>query len=176
MKRGAIHLAATLAVAAALAALTGLAAYRGMRTETEGIVGAGASPGPAGLDWMRAEYGLDGARMARIAALHEAHQVVCAAHCAEILRVRAREARLETEGASAAEREATRAEARRIDDACRASVEAHLLAVAEVMGGEAGERYLRALRARVARSGHGHVGEAGPGSGRSEENEHDRGY
>ena len=48
--------------------------------------------------WLRREFHLDGAQLARIQALHAAYQPVCASHCSRIMAAKARLAALEQAG------------------------------------------------------------------------------
>jgi hypothetical protein len=110
------------------------------------------------LVWLRSEFAVGERQAERIAALHAAHRPVCDEHCAMILEARATLRRLEERGAPEAEREAARAEARRIDRECRASVEAHFAAVAEVIGGAEGDRFLQLMRRRASAAAQAHAG------------------
>ena len=171
MTRRARHLLTTVVVVWALASASGFVAYR----QAGGASCAAASAAPADpLAWLRAEFVLSEESLARVAALHAQHVVVCEEHCASILEARATLRRLDSEGAPEEARAAARAEARRIDAACRASVEAHVAAVAEAIGGEEGERYLRLVRERALRAAAKHAGAAATGGMGGED--HGRGH
>jgi hypothetical protein len=160
MTRRARHLLTTVVVVWALALAAGFVAYRHVGGASRAA--GDAAPGDS-LAWLRAEFALGEESLARVAALHARHLVVCEEHCASILAARATLRRLDAEGAPEEAREAARAEARRIDEACRASVEAHVAAVAEAIGGAEGERYLRLVRERALRAAERHAGAAATG-------------
>jgi hypothetical protein len=142
------HLALTALLVATLAALSGVVTYRLVRGATP------AAPEDDALTWIRREFAVDGARLARVRTLHEAYAGVCEEHCAAILRSRATLRRLEADGAGAEVIEAARTEARRLDAVCRGSLEVHVREVAALIGGAHGERYLAAVLPRIARFEH----------------------
>ena len=104
--------------------------------------------------WLRSEFKLTPAQLAQIEKVHEAYQSVCEDHCALIMEQRAKLRRLKAEGAPDADITAAQAEAKRLDENCRASLEAHIRQVAGLIGGEQGERYLATILPRIAHFDH----------------------
>jgi len=104
--------------------------------------------------WLRSEFKLDAAQLAEIEKVHEAYQSVCEDHCALIMEQRAKLRRLKSEGAPEADIAAAQAEAKRLDENCRASLEAHVRQIAGLIGGAQGERYLKTILPRIARFDH----------------------
>jgi hypothetical protein len=116
----------------------------------------GASRQPADQwTWLRGEFHLDGAQLARIKALHEAYQPVCADHCSRIMAASARLAALEQAGRKdTPEYQATLGEWEAIKRECNAATFKHLQAVAAVMSPAQGRRYLDMMVPRIVRADH----------------------
>lgn len=140
---------ATAVVVVLVALLAGGAAYR--------AVGPARACEADPVSWVVREFRLGEAEAAEVRRLHEAYGPVCEAHCEAIRTVRAEVARLERDGAAAGEVAAAKAEAARLDAACRESLDAHLARVAAVIGGVEGQRYLALVRACLADFDHGSV-------------------
>jgi hypothetical protein len=88
--------------------------------------------------------------MARIEAMHAAYEPVCEEHCLRLHRASAEVRRLRAARAGDPEIAAAAATVARVDAECRASLEAHVRAVAAVMGEPAGSRYLAIVLPRLA--------------------------
>lgn len=106
------------------------------------------------LTWLRVEFRLSNEQLARIEKLHDEYHVVCDAHCAEILRSRAEVRNLRAQAASAERIALAEAEVARIDAECRRSLDAHVRAVADLIGGDQGRRYLEAILPRLEHFDH----------------------
>lgn len=139
----------TIVIVIALAAGAAGVTYLCMRGDRPSMSG-----GEDTMLWLRDEFKLSPEQFARIKQVHDAYQSVCEDHCALIMEQRVRLRRLQTEGASAADLAAARAEAARLDETCRASLEAHIRQVAGLIGGEQGERYLATILPRIAHFDH----------------------
>lgn len=111
------------------------------------------------LMWVRHEFKLSGERLAKVEALHEAYESVCAEHCIAIAESRTELKRLQTTAASTSEIEAAAAKVKAVDANCKASTEAHIKEVATLIGGDEGRRYLSIVLPRVVMFDH-----AGPAS------------
>lgn len=111
------------------------------------------------LMWVRHEFKLSGEKLAKVEALHEAYESVCAEHCIAIADARKELKRLQNADASPAEIKSAADKAKAIDARCIASTEAHIKEVAALIGGEEGRRYLSIVLPRVVMFDH-----AGPAS------------
>lgn len=111
------------------------------------------------LMWVRHEFKLSGQKLAKVEALHEAYELVCAEHCIAIAESRAELKRLQEAQTKPADIESASAKAKAIDARCITSTEAHIKEVATVIGGEEGRRYLSIVLPRVMLFDH-----AGPAS------------
>lgn len=140
----------TVVIVIALAAGAAGVTYLCMRGDRPVMSG-----GDDSMTWLRSEFKLTPAQLAEIEKIHEAYQSVCEDHCALIMEQRAKLRRLQSEGAPDADIAAAQAEAKRLDENCRASLEAHIRQVAGLIGGEQGERYLATILPRIARFDHG---------------------
>ncbi len=118
-----------------------------------------AGQGHDSLMWVRHEFKLSGEKLAKVEALHEAYESVCAEHCIAIAESRAELKRLQEAKAAPADIEAASAKAKAVDARCIASTEAHVKEVAALIGGEEGRRYLSIVLPRVVMFDH-----AGPAS------------
>lgn len=112
-----------------------------------------------GLMWVRHEFKLSGEKLAKVEALHEAYESVCAEHCIAIAAARKELKSLQEAKAAPADIEAASANAKAIDARCIASTEAHVKEVAAIIGGDEGRRYLSIVLPRVVMFDH-----AGPAS------------
>ena len=106
------------------------------------------------LTWLRLDFALDADRMTAIETMHADFQKICAGHCSAIRATRKSIAQLKSSGAPAGEVEAAAQEERKLDSECRRSLEAHVRAVAGLMGEKDGERYLKLVLPRIARFDH----------------------
>jgi hypothetical protein len=111
------------------------------------------------LMWVRHEFKLSGEKLAKVEALHEAYESVCAEHCIAIAESRAELKRLQDAKAAPSDIEAAAAKTKAVDARCIASTESHIKEVATVIGGEEGRRYLSIVLPRVMLFDH-----AGPAS------------
>ena len=109
------------------------------------------------LSWLREAFVLNDAQLTQIETLHSAYHTVCAAHCRAIMDQRAVVQQLEVQQAPAPAREAAALRLAELDAECRQSLEAHVRAVAKVMGPEQGHRYLSTVLPRLS-----HFNHAGP--------------
>jgi len=105
--------------------------------------------------WMRREFHLTDAQFARVRALHQAYQPVCADHCRRILAARVR---LEELGRAGTPDPAAQAGARAAWDAlcaeCNRATLAHLREMAAAMNPDDGRRYLALTVPRVEGNEH----------------------
>ncbi len=102
------------------------------------------------LAWLTQEFDLSPAQADRIAALHEAYEPVCAAHCLAI-----EEANTAlTQADSVAARAAAMAHLQTLQVACHDATRAHLQAVAAEMAPAQGKRYLALIGPRVEAHAH----------------------
>lgn len=106
------------------------------------------------LRWLRVEFRLSDEQLARIKKLHDEYHVVCDEHCAEILRSRAEVRNLRAQAASAEKIVLAETEVARVDAECRRSLNAHVRAVAELIGGNQGRRYLEIVLPRLEQFDH----------------------
>lgn len=141
-------LTAALIVAVSIGAGTGT--YLCCRPALPAVQGADNDS----LTWLRMDFDLDADHMAAIETMHADFQKICAGHCSAIRATRKSIAQLKSGGASAAEVEAAVREEARLDAECHQSLEAHVRAVAGLMGDKDGERYLKLVLPRIARFDH----------------------
>jgi hypothetical protein len=139
----------TAGLVAALAVSVGAISYLCSRDPCVAAAGSGDT-----LQWLKAEFHLSEAQMERVVRMHDAYQEVCAGHCAEIRSSRDEMKRLRAAGAPETELAKAAGLIAEKDAHCRASTEAHVRAVAAVMGEIEGRRYLEAVLPRL--SGYGH--------------------
>jgi len=105
--------------------------------------------------WLRREFRLSDAQFARVRALHEAYQPVCADHCARIMAAHERLTRLEQSGARTSPAYAAAlAEWQALCRECNQATLQHLEKVAREMDPDAGRRYLDLMLPRVAQGEH----------------------
>ena len=105
--------------------------------------------------WLRREFRLTDAQYARILALHEAYQPICAVHCTRIRALQERMAELERSGAKASPAYvAAEQEWREVTRECNQATLLHLERVAGEMDPAAGRRYLDLMVPRIARRDH----------------------
>lgn len=104
--------------------------------------------------WLRDEFRLNDDQVRRIKAMHEAYQDVCAEHCAAIGEARAHLNGLRSSGADAALIRDAEARLAEVDLKCRSSTEAHVRAVAAIMGPKQGGRYLEMVLPKLAHVEH----------------------
>jgi hypothetical protein len=135
----------TIIVLLALAAGTGAVTYYGMCPTVRPTSAAGDT-----LVWLRTEFKLNDDQMRRIEALHSAYEDICADHCAAIGEARVELKALRANGADAAALSAAEAKLAAVDGTCRRSTEAHVRAVAAIMGEAQGARYLALVLPRLA--------------------------
>jgi hypothetical protein len=140
MRRLAAFLLLVLAVAAAAYGVTRHLGSRG--TEDQ-------------WTWLRREFRLSDAQYARIRALHEAYQPVCADHCRRIMAVQQRMAELERTGTKAtAAYAAAQEEWQVIARECNRATVQQVESVAREMEPAEGRRYLDLMVPRIARRDH----------------------
>lgn len=106
------------------------------------------------LLWVRQEFKLSGEKLARVEALHQAYELICAEHCLAIAESREALTRAQAAHGSPAQIAAAAAKVKEVDALCLASTEAHIREVAAVIGGEEGRRYLAIVLPRVANFDH----------------------
>jgi len=105
--------------------------------------------------WLRREFDLSPAQLARIQALHEAYQPVCAGHCSRIMAAQARLAALTRAGRQdTSEYRATLDQWETVKHECNAATLQQLQAVSAVMNPAEGRRYLAMMVPRVATRDH----------------------
>ncbi len=105
--------------------------------------------------WLRHEFDLTDAQLARVRALHEAYQPVCAGHCSRIMAAQARLDALTAAGKQdTAEYRATLDQWEAVRRECNAATRGHLEAVAAVMSPAEGRRYLAMMEPRIATRDH----------------------
>ena len=105
--------------------------------------------------WLRREFHLDAGQLARIRALHDDYQPVCADHCSRILAARRRLAELEGAGRrESPEYAATLRVWDGVKQECQEATLRHLETVAAVMNPGDGRRYLALMTPRVIHSDH----------------------
>ncbi|MBW8780670.1 MAG: hypothetical protein JF599_02110 [Verrucomicrobia bacterium] len=109
-----------------------------------------AAPGDDALLWLRSEFRLSPDQMARIEAMHAAYAPVCEEHCLRLHRASAEVRRLRAARADGQAITAAVATVAQVDAECRTSLEAHVRAVAAVMGEPAGRRYLAVVLPRLS--------------------------
>lgn len=138
----------TILLVVVLAAAAGAGVYFGMRARS---VAAGDADA---LGWLWTEFRLSDEQMGRIAAMHAAYEVVCERHCEEIAKASGEVRKLRTAGATEAELKAAEARAAEVDAVCRAATEAHVRAVAAIMGERQGGRYLALVLPKLGEVAH----------------------
>lgn len=106
------------------------------------------------LMWVRHEFKLSGEKLARVEAMHEAYESICAEHCLAIAESRKALTRAQAAHGSPELIAAATAKIKEVDARCLASTEAHIREVAAVIGGEEGRRYLSIVLPRVANFDH----------------------
>ncbi len=105
--------------------------------------------------WLRREFHLSNGQFARVQALHDAYQPVCADHCSRILAARQRLEELSRGGqAGTADYRATLARWEDIRRECEQATLRHLDTVAAAMNPADGRRYLAMMVPRVLHSDH----------------------
>ena len=105
--------------------------------------------------WLQGEFHLTAAQLARIRALHEAYQPVCADHCSRIMAARDRLAALAQAGRNdTPDYLQTLDEWEAVKHECNEATFKHLQAVAAVMAPAQGRRYLDMMVPRIVRSDH----------------------
>ncbi len=105
--------------------------------------------------WLRREFHLDAVQLARIRALHDGYQPVCADHCSRIMAARQRLAELEGAGRrDTPEYAATLRAWEGVKHECQEATLRHLETVAAVMNPGDGRRYLALMTPRVIQSDH----------------------
>ena len=106
------------------------------------------------VSWLRGEFKLNQDQVRRIEAMHEAYQDVCAAHCEAIGEARGRLNALKNNRADAAAVRDAEAGLAAVEATCRSSTEAHVRAVAAIMGPKQGGRYLEMVLPKLAHVEH----------------------
>jgi hypothetical protein len=106
------------------------------------------------LAWVREEFKLPPEKMARVEAMHESYELVCADHCTAIADSRKELKRLRDSNAPAAEIDAAMTRVVSVDAQCIASTQKHIREIAAIIGGEDGRRYLSIVLPRVASFDH----------------------
>ncbi len=105
--------------------------------------------------WLRREFHLSDQQLARIRALHDAYQPICADHCGRILAAREHLAALDRSGRKdTPEYVATLDRWEGVKRECQEATLHHLETVAAVMNTGDGRRYLAMMVPRVIRSEH----------------------
>jgi hypothetical protein len=105
--------------------------------------------------WLRREFHLSDQQFARIAALHEAYQPICADHCRRILTARQRLAALDRTGRiNTPDYVAILDQWEAVKRECQKATFHHIQAVAAAMNPDDGRRYLGMMVPRVGRSDH----------------------
>ncbi len=105
--------------------------------------------------WLRREFHLSDAQFARIQALHEAYQPVCAEHCNRIMAVRQRLAELERAAAkNSPAYTAALEEWAALKRECNEATLQHLRKVAGEMDPGQGSRYLDLMVPRITQFDH----------------------
>ena len=105
--------------------------------------------------WLRSEFHLTGAQLARIKALHESYQPVCADHCTRIMAARERLTALEQAGRKdTPEYRQTLDQWEAVKRECTDATFRHLQTVAGIMDPAEGRRYLAMMVPHLARSDH----------------------
>lgn len=145
MRRWLITLALLLALASGAAAIS----YRWVCGGSKSHAHEGEA-----LAWLRTEFKLSDDQVRRIEAMHEAYQEVCADHCEAIGEARSNLDKLKNTGADAKALEAAEAKLAAVDAMCRSSTEAHVRAVAAVMGSKEGARYLDMVLPKLVHVAH----------------------
>ena len=139
----------TLVLLLAMAAGAGAVSYYCL-----GGASVKASSPDDSLVWLRLEFKLNPDQMRRIESLHEAYQDVCADHCAAIGEARGALRELKSAGAPETRLREAEGKLAEVETTCRSSTEAHVRAVAAIMGDEQGARYLAIVLPRLAHVEH----------------------
>jgi hypothetical protein len=145
MRRWFITLAVLLALAAAAAAVSYCWVCGGIQHRPQHA---------EAVSWLRDEFELNDDQVRRIEAMHEAYREVCAGHCDAISEARSRLETLRKGGADAAVLRDAEARLAAVDAICRSSTEAHVRAVAAIMGPKQGGRYLEMVLPKLAHVAH----------------------
>lgn len=106
------------------------------------------------LTWLRMDFALDPDRMADIERMHRDFQKICAGHCSGIRATREKIRQLKANGAPGEEISAAMLVEAGQDAECRSSLDMHVRAIAGIIGGKDGERYLQLVLPRIARFDH----------------------
>jgi len=139
----------TIVLVMLLAMAAGGATYRYLRPPAEL-----SAQGSDSLQWLRTEFRLDEGQIRRIEKLHTAYEDVCAAHCAAIKDARDQLATLRAASATGPALHAAEQQLAETETTCRTSTEAHVRAVAALMGDGQGARYLAVVLPRLAGVAH----------------------
>jgi hypothetical protein len=115
---------------------------------------ASAAQAHDSLAWVREEFKLSPEKMARVEAMHESYELVCADHCIAIADSRKELQRLRERNAPETEIAAAMTKAASVDAQCIASTQEHIREIAAIIGGEDGRRYLSIVLPRVASFDH----------------------
>ncbi len=136
----------------ALGLVAGLLAYAAVRAlypPPRATAGSGAD-----ITWLRREFALDEERFSRIAALHAAYAVTCAAHCADIVAAQDRLAALRAADAGPGELADAERALRELEAVCNDATRVHIHAVADLMPPAQGRRYLALIEPHLAELPH----------------------
>jgi len=95
------------------------------------------------MAWLRTEFRLDDTQFAAIKKLHDDYGIVCARHCAAIMKAK--------------ERAASAAELAALEKTCVEAMTGHFHRVATLMPAAEGERYLATVLPRVKDYAHENV-------------------
>lgn len=110
--------------------------------------------------WLRREFRLSDAQYARILALHEAYQPICADHCNRIMAVQGRMTELEKSGTKTSpDYVAAQAEWQAITRECNRATLQYLERVSKEMDPGQGRRYLDLMIPRITRRDHRNASE-----------------
>jgi hypothetical protein len=116
------------------------------------------------LDWLRMEFRLSDADLAKVRQLHEGYLPICEKNCRDIAHKKRELARAtETGTNSAATLDQLRAEVTELRTKCQSEMLAHFEAVSRAMPAEQGGRYLAEMR-RITLGSHEQVEESMSGT------------
>lgn len=102
------------------------------------------------LAWLRQEFELSSQQLHRIEQMHAEYRAICEVHCRDIYEARqALDVALQN-GSSDARVAQLRTQLMAVDRECVSSIKIHLKDVADIIGGDQGERYLAEVLPRVA--------------------------
>jgi DNA-binding GntR family transcriptional regulator len=105
--------------------------------------------------WLHREFHLNAAQLARVRALHEAYQPICADHCRRIVAAQQRLAAIDRSGRkNTPEFVAALNQWEGVKHECQETTLRHLQAVATAMNPDDGRNYLALMVPRVVRSDH----------------------